>query len=659
MENKKEAKPEILAPAGDLNCFLAALAAGADAVYLGLKQFSARMEADNFGLGELARMLDLAHANGRRVYVAINGLLKQNELTHAFRLTKRLADQAPADGLIIQDPAMLDIARQAGFAGGIALSTLANVSDPAGLAVARKMGATRVIAPRELSIDELRLMGQSCPPGLELECFVHGALCYCVSGRCYWSSYLGGKSGLRGRCVQPCRRNYAKGAKHGGERFFSCQDLELGELAKTLLGVPNLASWKIEGRKKGPHYVFHAVTAYRLLRDNPHDPQIRKMAGELLAMALGRPGVKARFLPQKNYQPMAPGRPTGSGLLAGKIVNRQDGASALKPRLDLLKGDYLRIGTEDERWHSMVPVTRMAPRGGELVLRLPRHKTPKTGTPVFLVDRREPELVAIIGQWRKKLEAIAAPRIRDVAQKIVLPKGGARQSLPDMHVRLSPQAGRKGMQCLWLTPRNVELSRPLLRSMCFWLPPVIWPDESAKFARLLTLAMDRGVRRFVCNAPWQRGLFPGRLPEDMVLTAGPFCNLANSLALAAMASLDFKAAIVSPELAGKDFLELPARSPLPLGMVQAGWWPVGISRFGLAGIDVNEPFSSPMGEIFWARNYGGNIWIYPAWPLNLAEKKGELSRAGYSFFVFLEEKVPAGLPAKNRPGLFNWEGQLL
>ena len=209
-------RPEILAPAGDTPSFLAALAAGADAVYVGLKHFSARMEAENFGIGELTRLTDLAHEEGRRVYVAMNTLIKPGEIGAAWRLAARLARRVRPDGLIIQDPGLIDLARQAGFAGGIALSTLANVTHPLALEEAKRLGASRVILPRELSIDEIRAMGAACPEGLELELFVQGALCYCVSGRCYWSSYMGGKSGLRGRCVQPCRRVYSEIAREGG-----------------------------------------------------------------------------------------------------------------------------------------------------------------------------------------------------------------------------------------------------------------------------------------------------------------------------------------------------------------------------------------------------------------------------------------------------------
>lgn len=236
-------KPEILAPAGDTQSFLAAMAAGADAVYLGLKHFSARMQADNFGSAELSRMVELANENGRRIYVAFNTLVKPDDVPAAGRLIARLARDVKPHGLIIQDPGVLALARQAGYEGGLFLSTLANLTHPASLLAAKELGADRVILPRELSIDEVKQISAACPEGLDLEMFIHGALCWCVSGRCYWSSYMGGKSGLRGRCVQPCRRVY-KQRNHSG-RFFSCLDLSLDVLAKTITDIPHLSCWKI------------------------------------------------------------------------------------------------------------------------------------------------------------------------------------------------------------------------------------------------------------------------------------------------------------------------------------------------------------------------------------------------------------------------------
>lgn len=185
-------KPEILAPAGDTQSFLAAMAAGADAVYLGLKHFSARMQADNFGSAELSRMVELANENGRRIYVAFNTLVKPDDVPAAGRLIARLARDVKPHGLIIQDPGVLALARQAGYEGGLFLSTLANLTHPASLLAAKELGADRVILPRELSIDEVKQISAACPEGLDLEMFIHGALSgasrAAATGRAIWAA---------------------------------------------------------------------------------------------------------------------------------------------------------------------------------------------------------------------------------------------------------------------------------------------------------------------------------------------------------------------------------------------------------------------------------------------------------------------------------------
>ncbi len=701
--------PEILAPAGDESCFLAALAAGADNIYLGLKAFSARMQAENFSLTDLSRLTDLAHENGTRVTVAMNTLIKAAEVEPAARLIRRLETQVGCDGLIVQDLGLLNVARQTGFSGMITLSTLANVTHPGALETAKALGATRVVLPRELSIDEIRQMGESCPEGLELECFIHGALCYCVSGRCYWSSYMGGKSGLRGRCVQPCRRVYAQGpsllplfqrqAQQGaGEgahpdrqeqrrgqrpqgreqpqarlgkgqsgRYFSCQDLSLDVLTRTLAGIPHLVSWKIEGRKKGPHYVYHTVTAYRILRDNPGDAQARKVADDILEMALGRPSTHARFLPQRSVVPVDPSGQTSSGLLVGKIGISQKGEVFIKPHIPLLARDYLRVGVEDEKWHSTLPVTRSTPKAGTLMLRLPRHKTPKAGVPVYLIDRREPELEKVLGEWRRRLVELKPRETQQVSVHVETCRAGARVSMPNMTVHASLPRGKETrgarafLSCLWLTTRSADLSRTILRRFGWWLPPVLWTDEEQGMRRMVEHLWREGARTFVLNAPWQMCLFSEAMRQDEQgrLVAGPFCNLTNGHMAGVFQQMGFHAAMVSPELSGEAILSLPSQSPLPLGIVLQGSWPVGVSRFGSLGVRLNEPFASPKGEIFWARQYGENVWIYPAWPLDLSSKRQEIEKAGYAFTVTLQEKPPQSLPKSTRPGLFNWENSLL
>ena len=239
--------------------------------------------------------------------------------------------------------------------------------------------------------------------------------------------------------------------------------------------------------------------------------------------------------------------------------------------------------------------------------------------------------------------------------------------LPDMVVHASLPQGketrgaRKFLSCLWVSSKSAAISHTVINRFGWWLPPVIWPDEEDQFRRLVLNLWRDGARSFVLNSPWQVGLFTTEMLDDekAAFTAGPFCNISNPATVNVLKDMGFTAAIVSPELGSRDFLELPRLSPLPLGMVLAGCWPVGMSRYGTLGVRLNEPFMSPKHEAFWARQYGENTWIYPAWQLNLSAHKAELEKAGYSFFVSMQENIPASLPPVHRPGLFNWDNSLM
>ena len=647
-------KPMILAPAGNKAAFLAALAAEADAVYCGLKQFSARMEAKNFTSEELTALIHLAHAKGAKVFVTINSILKPDELNQAGGILELLERAAKPDGIIIQDLALLSLARQTGFSGEIHLSTLTNVSFSGALHVIRQtLGVDRVVLPRELNVDELKALAQACPAGLGLEVFVQGALCYAVSGRCYWSSYLGGKSGLRGRCVQPCRRRYLQNDHR--ERYFSCQDLSVDVLAKVLLSIPQVQTWKIEGRKKGPHYVYYTVQGYRLLRDHGHDPQLKKNAVALLAQALGRPGTHYFFLPQRPQKPVNLSGQTGSGLLVGKIRGSK-ARSYLIAREALFPGDVLRLGYEDEDGHGIQRVGRYVPKSGRLYLDAVSQKTITKGAPVFLTDRRESAQDDLITDLEKALTPARKSRNHASAFHSKLPAGIIQKTVvTDLSVyRKLPRS---------ITPKNIgvwssaEVIKPLAvkiqPKLWLWLPPVLWPENETEMRASVEFAVKKGMRHFVLNAPWQIAFF--RQPSQLDLWAGPFCNLANPLAIAAAASMGFAGAIVSPELARDDYLKLPQHSPISLGIVVGGNWPLCISRTLTQELSQGKAFSSPKGEEAWATKYGPDYWVYPNWKIDLHAQKKLLQKAGYTLLVHLIEPLPKTVTLKKRQGLWNWD----
>ncbi len=650
--------PEILAPAGDREAFLAAVAAGADSIYCGLQRFSARMQAPNFTISELARLTELARKRGVRTYIALNTLIKPDELTSAGHLIDLLTRHVRPDGLILQDLAAINLARQTGFTGELHLSTLAHVSLASSLrSIADRLGVSRVVLPRELSLDEIKEISRTCPPELELEVFVHGALCYAVSGRCYWSSFLGGKSGLRGHCVQPCRRLYTHG--QSSRRFFSCLDLRLDVLSKTLLDAPAVQGWKIEGRKKGPHYVFYTVRAYQLLRDHFRDPEARKEASALLDKALGRPGTSYYFLPQSPKIPVQPEEDTGSGLFAGKLAGKE-ASPRLNPRTELLPGDVLRIGYQDLPGHRTYKVSKYVPRSGSLSL--PRHSSGKgPGLPVFLIDRREQKLQQKIAELSGQMppdrfeggapESGFSPRMPRAAKK----SGKAGRMNVVSEVTRTRGKGRTG---LWLTLERLSgITSSRARGCWFWLPPTIWPDEEEDWLAGLRELTGKGARRFVLGAPWQRDLFTR--PGDLRLWAGPFCNTANPLALEELRRLGLSGAIASPELSRMDYLRLPRKSPLPLGMVTYGLWPCCVSRTAHSEIKPGRRILSPKQEVFWLTKRGQNRYLYPNVALDLTEREEELEAAGYSLFVHLESGLPQKVPRAGRSSTFNWDLELV
>ena len=658
-ETSKLNRPSILAPAGNKDSFLAAIAAGADEIYCGLKHFSARMKAKNFSIEDLAPLTRLAHDKGVKVYVTLNSLLKPDDLDMAGGLLQQLNQHVKPEGNLVQDLSLIQLARQAGFSGEIHLSTLSNVSFPEALELARNnLGVHRIVLPRELNIDEIKAMALACPKDLGLEVFVHGALCYGVSGRCYWSSYFGGKSGLRGRCVQPCRRVYTQ--KEQKKRFFSCQDLSLDVLVKVLLSIPEIRTWKIEGRKKGPHTVFYTVKAYRILRDQGTDPKMKKAALEMLAYALGRTGTHYNFLPQRPQNPVNLESQTGSGLFVGSVKSSKQ-TFFLNPREELLPEDLLRLGYEDESWHTTRRVGKYVPKGGLLYLKpLSKHRLEK-GIPVFLIDRQEKELEDILADLES--EGAKAPVIKSLVSNFVArqPKRSAKKkgAASDLHVfRRLGKTRHRGVSGLWLSnPAMKNLPKELWSRLWWWLPPVVWPDDAQNQKKQVDAVLKKGARNFVLNAPWQTAFYTRS--KRLNLWAGPFCNIANSLALKTLESLGFSGAIVGPELGRKDYLLLPKHSPLPLGMVISGNWPLCVSRVLSDQLEIDTSFASPKGEKAWTRKFGSDYWVYPNWTLDLKAKQRALERAGYSLFVHLVEPVPKDVDLKKRPGLWNWDLELL
>ncbi len=250
---------EILAPAGDRQTAVTALDCGADAIYLGLNEFSARGSAENFRLDELKQIVTYAHLLGARVYVCLNTLIKDDE-THAFFSLAREAWNMGADAILVQDLFLGAALKRAYPEIELHLSTQAGVCNVYGASLAKEYGYSRVVLARETPLCEINHISKI----IETEAFVQGALCTCFSGQCYFSSFAGNNSGNRGHCKQPCRKRYTinRAGFESPAYALSLSDLCVGERVSELLQA-GVASLKIEGRLRRPEYVAAAIGYYR------------------------------------------------------------------------------------------------------------------------------------------------------------------------------------------------------------------------------------------------------------------------------------------------------------------------------------------------------------------------------------------------------------
>lgn len=280
---------ELLAPAGSMECMEAAIRAGADAVYMGGPKFGARAYAENPEGDGLVQAIDFVHLHGKKLYMTVNTLLKPEELDDLCEYLQPFYE-AGLDGVIVQDMGVVRRIREAFPDLPVHASTQMTVMDPHGAAALQELGLTRVVTAREITIPEMKVISDT---GVELEVFVHGAICYCYSGQCLMSSLIGGRSGNRGRCAQPCRLPYdvlrdgSRLTKNDNNYVLNLKDMDTLSWLPEMLeaGVDSL---KIEGRMKSPRYTFGVTAVYRKYIDKylqggtyQVDPEDRRFLQEL------------------------------------------------------------------------------------------------------------------------------------------------------------------------------------------------------------------------------------------------------------------------------------------------------------------------------------------------------------------------------------------
>jgi len=718
MSEKQKEKPELLAPAGSINVFEKAIEAGADAVYIGAPSLNARALSRDFSLAEIGAMVQFAHGKGVRLYLAANSLLKEDEIPQALQTLAMLEELQP-DGLIIQDLGLYHLCRNYFPHLRLHASTLLGAHNSLAVRQFEKMGFERVVLARELTIKEIDAIARKSR--VQLEVFIHGALCFSYSGLCLFSSYLGGKSGLRGRCVQPCRRRYKWG--QGGQKpgyFFSMNDLSSIDLVHKLAKV-GVSSLKIEGRLRSTHYVTSVVRAYRMVIDAPAaDRETLGNARELLAQAMGRKTSRGYFSSPQAKDLITPYHSGNIGMYlgrAGKTTGK--GKVSLVVKQPIQAGDRLRLhqeATGERIAFTLRTLTKngrkaaQANRGESVILEVPARV--KTGDSLFKVDSRA-------AREAEKEKPVLVPEefdrtVRKLQRKV-------EQKIGAIHKNLVSGAGRKKRTGSFATKKGrkgagtrpslyvkvddlqllkvrlpvipelflVELNRKTFtdyerqkkivkkfhHKIAWCLPPVIMENELDFFTKSIRELLGKNFRTWQIAHIGQCLFFTSR---DRVNLLGDYpLNILNSPGLLFLASCQLQRTQAAIEIDKKNLMALAAsktaaKAGIDLGMTLYGTPPLFTARPMADHFQYDKPFISPRGESFVLRKAFQSTVALAESPFSLLSRLSELSRIGvqYGIIDLCHRKIDrreldeigrelAGKGARRKLSTFNYFGDLL
>ncbi len=625
----------------------AAVRAGADAVYLGVGSFNARRHAQNFSLQantdatpSLKEAVAFCHARGVKVYVTLNTLVLDRELPEALRIAK-VACECGADALILQDRGLARRIRACAPTMPLHASTQMTCHTPAGVAQLRDLGFSRVVLAREMSKQEIAACANL---GCELEVFVHGALCMSVSGQCELSAMLGGRSGNRGLCAQPCRLPFAVGHHpDADETALSLKDNSLyGHIPElTAMGI---ASLKIEGRMKRPEYVAAATAVLRDLLDGKK-PDLQTL--DDLRAVFSRTGFTDGYFTGVRDADLF-GKRRLEDIASPAVLNRLTHLYTRErqsvPITLTLTADPLTLVAEDRDGHTVTVTDRDTPKR-ESVLdadRLIAALQKTGGTPFSAVATAEPAAVplsAVNALRRSALEELLSVRSQTepvpfedrTLPPAVLPDG----LLHGLVARVETPQQIRGDADAWIVPLGKRPDVP------FWgveIPRGLFGRETIVRKQLDRAAAD-GAAFALCNTV---GAIPLAKAAGLVPVAGVFLHIMNSESLSAIAEDGAKAAILSFELTfpqmrfaeGKGCVGLFAYGRQPLMLLRA--CPVS-AAVGCLSCGGSSTLTDRRGTEFPVRCAGECSELLNAVPLYLADMLPALPVHDFLYLHFTDE----------------------
>ncbi|MDD4166441.1 MAG: U32 family peptidase [Endomicrobiaceae bacterium] len=596
---------ELLAPAGNYESFFSAVNAGADAVYVGMKDFSARSKARNFSYKELYNICLYAKEKKVKVYVALNTLLQQKDLLRAFECLEQIKS-AGADAVIAQDAGLACMAKKYFPELKLHASTQLAVHNSSGVKQAVKMGFSRVVLARELSFDQINVIKNKTTA--EIEVFCHGALCFSVSGLCLFSSFIGGYSGNRGFCTQPCRRLWTVNKKQG--YFLSPKDLQLSDYIQRLKDI-GITSLKIEGRMKNSDYVYKTVKAYRLLIDaakNDMDKAVCE-AENILRFDYARQKTSFNFK-GKDENIFEPEKSKNTGLPIGNIYDAKEDSFCVKTDYILKTGDVIRI-SDGKRDSSIAFEIKRIEKISEGWKIFHEGIYAENGFEIFKTadynDKAE-----ITGVYEKE-----PPPVKKT--ELYIPKFKQKASLPNLFIRINNfkwlklLGNTKESVILKLTPDNFDGINNIQPAGSHYieLPPFIDQEDTEKYRDKIDFLIKKGFVNFFINNIAHFEFFQNK---KVLLYAGQFLYTLNTYAAELFGKFNIRAFTVSWEDDTSNISEIARLLNGGLIVYLSGFPELAVSKMTFYDAVKNQNIKSARDEFKIISSEKQNI-ILPRYPV--------------------------------------------
>ncbi len=549
---------ELLAPAGSPEALDAAIGEGADAIYLGLKDFNARARAKNFSYKQFEAIVEKVHDLNKKVFVTLNTVFEERETQIMYNILKYLAAVNP-DGVIVQDLGTLALAHNYFPDLSLHASTQMNISSSEGVNLLSKYNVKRVVLSRELDFEQIKEIRKNT--GSELEIFAHGALCVSVSGACLFSSYFGGKSANRGRCTQACRRLYNSSSSPNDSKYlFSLNDLSLLSRIPEIEEI-GINSLKLEGRMKSYQYIATVVKAFRLMIDTyPADKETAyEKAKVILENDFARKKTEYLFMDKNNPNITSHNRSGQTGIYAGSITSHEKNDTGYIIRLDKLNdisaGDTIRIQSNDDKKRVSVKIRKLM-ENNSFFIDLQEDFIPAKGNEIFIISKGDfyhnytKIIPKSLDRYKKHPAITKLPSLEKIIIKPVskLPEGlyVKINKSADLHII---QSEKPAKVIFHITKSNIDeffsnISKTqfTVDDFIIYFEPYFDYNEQIIFKDYLEKLINKGFNAFIFNNLGQLNLLKKYNVEKI---AGPFTYTFNSYAAQFFNEFDIKY-IVTP-----------------------------------------------------------------------------------------------------------------